>query len=569
MKTRYLVTSALPYINGIKHLGNLIGSILPADVYTKYLRQQGEEVLFICGTDEHGTPAELAASEAGLPVDEYCKMMYQKQKEVYQGFHINFDYFGRTSCPANAELVHYIYQQLDKNGFIEEKEICQVYSLDDKRFLPDRYVEGTCPYCAYTKARGDQCESCGKLLDTTELIEPRSAISGSQDLEIRSSKHLFLNLSLLQDRLQTWIEQHQDWPSVTAGIAKKWLNEGLSSRCISRDLSWGISIPREGFENKVFYVWFDAPIGYIGITKEYYEQSAYPDEWKKWWMSDTSKVESNIQYTQFMAKDNVPFHAIFFPAVLLGTNEPWKLVDYIKGFNWLTYEGGKFSTSSKRGVFLDQALEIFPGDYWRYYLLANAPESSDSDFRFEDFANCINKDLADILGNFIARVSAILIKHFDSLIPAIDSQNPLLTKIKTLCASELQLFDKCMRACEYRESLRIMRRIWVLGNAFITEQKPWDVIKYDKEQAAQIIGICCYLIRLQAVCSYSIIPNTSQQIALFLGLKDSLGQLTIQQALDETLLPCGHNIFPQPVLVKKIEPQLIDELKEKFSGQVK
>ena len=254
---RYLITSALPYINGIKHLGNLVGSMLPADVYARFLRQEGETVLYICGTDEHGTPAELAAREEGLEVEVYCQRQYERQAEVYRRFGLSFDHFGRTSSPENHELTQKFYQSLDANGLITEQQTSQMYSLEDERFLPDRYVVGTCPNCGYQSARGDQCENCTSVLNPTDLIQPRSTVSGSTNLEVRQSKHLFLELNLLSDRVQSWVKEHPDWSLLTRSIAKKWLDEGLQRRCITRDLSWGISVSRPGFEDKVFYVWFD------------------------------------------------------------------------------------------------------------------------------------------------------------------------------------------------------------------------------------------------------------------------------------------------------------------------
>jgi len=282
-KKRHLVTSALPYINGIKHLGNLVGSMLPADVYARFLRQEGEEVLFVCATDEHGTPAEIAAAEAGLDVAEYCALQHAKQKEIYQRFGLSFDYFGRTSASEHHELTQHFYRQLSDNGFTEEREIQQIYSLGDNRFLPDRYVTGTCPHCRYEKARGDQCENCTKLLSPTDLLNPRSTISGCTHLQVRTSKHLFLRLEKLSDEIRDWVEQQQDeWSTLTKSIALKWLNEGLKSRGITRDLSWGVPVPADAGldDGKVFYVWFDAPIGYVSATQAW--ASATSNDWEAW-----------------------------------------------------------------------------------------------------------------------------------------------------------------------------------------------------------------------------------------------------------------------------------------------
>ncbi|HEY7874584.1 MAG TPA: class I tRNA ligase family protein, partial [Actinomycetota bacterium] len=298
---RYLVTSALPYINGIKHLGNLAGSMLPADIYSRFLRLRGEEVLYICATDEHGTPAELAAAEAGMDVAEYCAEQHARQAEVGAEFGLSFDHFGRSSSPQNVELTQRFADRLEKNGFIEVRTTKQLYSLDDERFLPDRYVVGTCPYCGYERARGDQCENCTNVLDPTQLIEPRSAISGSRSLEVRESEHIFLLQSKLVDELDAWIGSHEDWPVLVTSIARKWLTEGVEDRSITRDLHWGVPVAKPGFEGKVYYVWFDAPIEYIAATKEWADSGAGRDWQSWWWESD------DVKYVQFMAKDNIPF----------------------------------------------------------------------------------------------------------------------------------------------------------------------------------------------------------------------------------------------------------------------
>lgn len=440
--TRYLITSALPYINGIKHLGNLVGSMLPADVYARYMRQRGHEVLYICATDEHGTPAELAAAVAGLPVAEFCRQQYEAQAAVYEGFELSFDHFGRSSSPQNRELTQRFGRQLAENGCIDERVIKQVYSRADKRFLPDRYVIGTCPHCGYEAARGDQCENCTRLLDPTQLIKPRSAVNGSDDVEFRDSRHLYFQQSRLAPDLRSWIESREGWPILTTSIALKWLNEGLEDRGITRDLEWGVPVDRVGFEGKVYYVWFDAPIEYIAATKERSDELGTGDDWKSWWLEAT-----DVNYVQFMAKDNIPFHTIMFPATIMGTREPWKLADYIKGFNWLNYYGGKFSTSRQHGIFMDGALEILPADYWRYFLIANAPESDDASFTWELFAAQVNKDLADTLGNFVNRVLTFSRKRFGDQVPAGnpagDEERQLGEQLATLLTEYQANLDGC------------------------------------------------------------------------------------------------------------------------------
>ena len=355
--TKYLITSALPYINGIKHLGNLAGSLLPADVHARFRRQTAAETLFICATDEHGTPAELAAAEAGIEVAAYCARQHEVQADIYRRLNLSFDHFGRSSSARNHALTQHFFARLEENGFVEERTLQQIFSVADNRFLPDRYVVGTCPHCGSNRARGDQCEACTRPLDPTDLIAPRSAISGSTELELRPSRHLFLRQSALEGELRDWIATRSGWPLLVTSIAHKWLDEGIRDRCITRDLSWGVPVPKPGFEGKVFYVWFDAPIAYIAATQDWADEDEARRDWRSWWLD-----ASPVRYLQFLGKDNVPFHTVSFPCTLLGSREPWKTVDVIKGVNWLTYEGGKFSSNAGRG---DQALELLPADRWR------------------------------------------------------------------------------------------------------------------------------------------------------------------------------------------------------------
>lgn len=564
MKKKHLITSALPYINGIKHLGNLVGSMLPADVYARYLRQCGEDVLYICGTDEHGTPAEIAAREAGKSVNDYCLDMYQIQKNIYEKFQIQFDYFGRSSASSNHALTQEMFIHMKDLGFIEEKEIQLYYSPEDGRFLPDRYVEGTCPHCSYEKARGDQCDGCGTLLDPTDLKNPYSSLSGSKSLELRKTKHLFLLLDHLTDNLESWINQQSQWPDVVKGIAKKWLKEGLKPRCITRDLKWGIRIPLEGYDEKVFYVWFDAPNAYISMTQDWAMNNQAPNEWKEWWLPHTPEA---IQYTQFMAKDNVPFHAIFWPAMLMASGQPWKQVDYIKGVNWLTYEKGKFSTSNKRGIFTDTALELFPADYWRYYLMANCPEGADADFTFSHFASVINKDLADVLGNFANRSFALLHKYFDGKIPLNLTEKNLDQSLLSQATELVTKIKENLDQMKFRQAVSHLRSLWVLGNEYITEQKPWETIKTNPDSAATCLTHCIYMLRLYAYTSSCIIPETADKILKLIGLTEENAEKTdISLGLIFTNLPEGHSLQPPQRLFAKIEDTAVQELTQKYQG---
>lgn len=567
---RHLITSALPYINGIKHLGNMVGSMLPADVYSRYLRQRGHDVLYICATDEHGTPAELAAKEQGLPVAEFCAQAHDAQKAVYDGFALAFDYFGRSSSPENREITQHFARKLNENGFIEERAIRQVYSPADGRFLPDRYVEGTCPHCGYDKARGDQCENCTRVLDPTDLINPRSAISGSTDLEVRETKHLFLLQSKLQHEVEQWVARHEaDWPQLASSIARKWLTEGLHDRAITRDLDWGVPVPADTWpelaaEGKVFYVWFDAPIEYIGATKEWADQDPENRDWKSWWY----EADDTVRYTEFMAKDNVPFHTVMFPATELGVREPWKKVDFVKAFNWLTYYGGKFSTSQKRGVFTDQALDILPADYWRYFLIANAPESDDSSFTWEHFTATVNKDLADTLGNFVNRVLSFSRKRFGEEVPAGGEPGEAEARLGEQIAELLEEYESQMEALQFRKAAAALRALWSAGNSYLEEKAPWLEIKTDKEGAALTLRTAMNLIHLYAVVSEPFIPVTAKTMREAFSLADDTAAWVSQdEAKALTSVPAGTPFTVPPVLFAKLTDEDLATYKDRFGGE--
>lgn len=572
---RHLITSALPYINGIKHLGNMVGSMLPADVYSRYLRQRGHDVLYICATDEHGTPAELAAKERGIPVAEFCAQAHDAQKAIYDGFALAFDHFGRSSSPQNREITQHFARRLNENGFIEERAIRQVYSPTDGRFLPDRYVEGTCPHCGYDKARGDQCENCTRVLDPTDLIDPRSAISGSTDLEVRETKHLFLLQSKLQHEVEEWVTAHESqWPQLASSIARKWLTEGLHDRAITRDLDWGVPVPADTWpelaaEGKVFYVWFDAPIEYIGATKEWADATG--GDWKSWWY-EADAGDNPVRYTEFMAKDNVPFHTVMFPATELGVREPWKKVDVVKAFNWLTYYGGKFSTSQKRGVFTDQALAILPADYWRYFLIANAPESDDSSFTWEHFTATVNKDLADTLGNFVNRVLSFSKKRFGDEVPAGTAAGEAEAKLGEQIAELLAEYENQLEALQFRKAAAALRALWSAGNSYLEEKAPWLEIKTDQDGAALTLRTAMNLIHLYSVVSEPFIPATAATMRAAFALPDTASDqerrtwVTADEAKSLSAVPAGTAFTVPPVLFAKLTDDDLETYKERFGG---
>ncbi|MBB5221501.1 methionyl-tRNA synthetase [Amaricoccus macauensis] len=571
--SRILITSALPYINGVKHLGNLVGSQLPADVFARYMRARGNEVLFICATDEHGTPAELAAAAAGEPVADYCARLWQVQKDLADGFRLSFDHFGRSSSPENHRLTQHFAGRLADAGLISEVMEKQIYSPADGRFLPDRYITGTCPNCGYPRARGDQCENCTKQLDPTDLIEPRSAISGSTDLEVRETKHLYLRQSLMRDELRRWIGTKTDWPVLSTSIALKWLDDGdgLQDRGITRDLDWGIPVKRgneewPGMEGKVFYVWFDAPIEYIGATAEWAHATGRgEDGWQRWWRCDLGAAD--VRYLEFMGKDNVPFHTLSFPATILGANqdgrEDWKLVDYIKSFNYLNYEGGKFSTSEGRGVFMDQALDILPADYWRWWLMSNVPEGSDSNFTWESFQAGVNKDLADVLGNFVSRVTKFAAARIGTEVPE-GTYGPAEEAVIEELTRRLAAYEAAMDAIELRKASQELRAIWVAGNEYLQAAAPWTAVKTDPARAAAIVRFSLNLIRLYAVLSQPFVPDASASMLDALGIEDAHWPTDIGAALD--MLATGAAFSVPDVLFAKIDDARREGFEARFAG---
>ncbi len=562
--SKVLVTSALPYINGVPHLGHMVGCLLPSDIYARYQRMLGNDVLYIAGTDEHGTTSEVGAMKEGMDVQAYCDMYHARHAQTYKDFNLSFDFFGRTSSEQNKEATYHIFEQLDKNGYIEERTIKQVYSVDDKMFLADRYITGTCPHCGYDKARGDQCENCTKVLEPTDLINPRSSVSGSTNLEVRETKHLFLNLPKLEQRLGEWIKTKEPfWPDVAYTIAQKWLKEGLQERCITRDLKWGFPVNKPGYEDKVFYVWFDAPIGYIGITKQWADEKPGERSWQNWWLD-----AKDVRHVEFMGKDNVPYHSITFPATLLGTGENWTQVDYLKGMSYLTYEGGKFSKSEKRGIFAEDAVKEFPADYWRYWLMSNAPEGSDSSFSFDFFAAVVNKDLNGVLGNFVSRVLKMTSSKIGDVVPAGGELTATEKELISGLQTKVNDYLKYMNEIEFRKALNELRAIWVEGNNYITVAEPWTVIKTDPERAAAVLRTCINLIRIFAVLSAPVMPTVSAAMLERLGLKPEdmplLKEFDISREI--TAMQPGMPFSVGEALFERITPEKVEELKQKYGS---
>ncbi|MGA2975922.1 MAG: methionine--tRNA ligase [Spirochaetia bacterium] len=547
---RRLITSALPYVNNIPHLGNLI-QVLSADVFARYCRLAGYETLYICGTDEYGTATETKALEEGITPRELCDRYHAIHRDIYSWFNVSFDRFGRTSVPVHTEITQHIFTKLHENGYINERVLSQPYCEKDQRFLADRYVLGTCPYCKYPDARGDQCEQCGKLLDPTELIDPRCSVCGSQPV-IKETQHLFIDLMAILPKLRNWIESAAEkgfWARNAVQMTYAWMRDGLKERCITRDLKWGIPVPLEGYRNKVFYVWFDAPIGYISITADH-----TPQHWKSWWYAPR-----DVKLFQFIGKDNIPFHTVIFPSSQLGTGEQWTTLHHMSSTEYLNYEGGKFSKSKGVGVFGTDAKETgIPADVWRFYIYYNRPEKSDTLFTWKDFQEKVNAELIGNLGNLVNRTLQFVSRFYGGKLPEGKTNDAFWQEVRKAEAEIAALLEKV----ELREAFRKIFALSSLGNKRFQDGEPWKGIKENPEATAGLILDLTYLVRDLAILASPYIPSTAERIAKTLGNAaiswQDLGTLTGISSVEKPEL-----------LFARLEDKEIEELRARFSGTQK
>ena len=545
MKKR-LITSALPYVNNIPHLGNLT-QVLSADVFARFCRSKGYETLYICGTDEYGTASETRALQEGVTPRELCDRYHAIHREIYKWFNISFDYFGRTSTPLQTEIVQHIFNQVDKNGYISEKESEQLYCPECKRFLADRYVTGTCPHCGDTGARGDQCDKCGTLLDPTELIEPKCSVCGHTPI-VKKTKHLYINLPKALPQLQAWMEKASVdgfWAKNAVQITNSWIRDGLQERCITRDLKWGIPVPKKGYEDKVFYVWFDAPIGYISITANATEN------WEYWW-----RDPENTDLFQFIGKDNIPFHTVIFPSSLLATGEKWTMLHHMSSTEYLNYEGGKFSKSRGIGIFGNDVQETgIPADVWRFYMFYNRPEKQDFTFTWKDFQEKINKELIGNLSNLVNRTLTFVKRFYDGNL----GEGALDEELKAqIIEKEKEITDSLERADE-RDALRAIFALSDIGNKAFQASEPWKLRNEDPEKAKAILRTLVYLIRDLGVMVTPYMPSTGDKILAFVSSPSS------------TWNDCGTfngelKVGEISLLFEKLEDKRVDELRERYSG---
>ena len=495
---RTLITTALPYTNGPVHIGHLAGVYVPADIYARYMRLNGREVLLVGGSDEHGVPITLKARAEGVTPQDIVDRYHKLIKESFEGLGISFDIYSRTTSEIHHETASEFFRHLyDKGEFIEQTSE-QLYDPEAKQFLADRYVTGECPHCHNPKAYGDQCEACGTSLNATDLINPRSAISGATP-ELRTTHHWYLPLDKWEPALREWIlEGHKEWKTNVYGQCKSWLDMGLQPRAVSRDLSWGVPVPVEGAEGKVLYVWFDAPIGYISNTKE-----LLPDSWEKWWKDPESRV------INFIGKDNIVFHCIVFPAMLMAYGDGYQLPDNVPANEFLNLEGDKISTSRNWAVWLNEYLVDFPGkqDVLRYVLTANAPETKDNDFTWADFQARNNNELAAILGNFVNRVTVLTHKYFGGTAPAageyLDIDNEAFAEMERLKES----LTANLETFHFREALKDAMGIARMGNKYLQDCEPWKVIKTDEARVATVMNVCLQICGSLAVAMEPFMPS--------------------------------------------------------------
>ena len=542
---RTLITTALPYANGPVHIGHLAGVYIPADIYARYLRLNGREVTMIGGSDEHGVPITIKAKAEGVTPQDIVDRYHKIIKDSFEELGISFDIYSRTSSDIHSETASEFFRHLYDKGEFVERTSMQLYDAEANQFLADRYVTGECPPCHNPRAYGDQCEACGTSLNATDLINPRSAITGNVPV-LRETKHWYLPLDKWEPYLREWIlEGHKEWKTNVYGQCKSWLDLGLQPRAVSRDLDWGVPVPVEGAEGKVLYVWFDAPIGYISNTKE-----LYPDDWQKWWKDPETRI------INFIGKDNIVFHCIVFPAMLKAYGDNFQLPDNVPANEFLNLEGDKISTSRNWAVWLHEYLRDFPGkqDVLRYVLTANAPETRDNDFTWRDFQTHNNSELVAILGNFVNRALVLTHKYFDGTVPAAGEMLPVDLDVYTELDSIKKALTEAIETFHFRDALKEAMNIARLGNKYLQETEPWKVAKTDMGRVATILNTALQICANIAVAFEPFTPFMSKKLADMLGL----GSLSWEELGSRAMLTAGSKIGTPELLFEKIEDDAIE-----------
>ena len=551
---RHTVTAALPYANGPIHIGHLAGVYVPADIYVRYLRMKGEDVVYICGSDEHGVPITIKAKQEGKTPQQVVDHYHELIKESFARFGISFDVYSRTSSPVHHETAAGIFKTLHDKGAFTEHESDQYFDEENNQFLADRYITGTCPHCGYEKAYGDQCENCGTSLSPTDLVNPRSVLSGNKPV-MKKTKHWYLPLDQHEEMLRKWIlEGHKhDWKSNVYGQCKSWIDQGLQPRAVTRDLTWGVKLPLENTEGKVLYVWFDAPIGYISATREWGEANG--KDWEKYWKDPESKL------VHFIGKDNIVFHCIIFP-VVLNAEGSYILPDNVPANEFLNLEGDKISTSRNWAVWLHEYLDAFPGkeDVLRYVLCAAAPEAKDNDFTWKDFQARNNNELLAIFGNFVNRTLVLTHKYVDGKVPpAGELTSADEEALKSLAAFPGKI-GEAIENYRFREALSQMMNLARLGNRYLTEAEPWKIFKGDPARVETILHVCLQICAGMAVLSEPFLPHTAQKLQNMLAMDKIPGW----QEAGQPQLSAGHQINKAELLFEKVEDATIQAQVDKL-----
>ncbi|HIE50250.1 MAG TPA: methionine--tRNA ligase [Armatimonadetes bacterium] len=547
---RLLVTSALPYANGPVHLGHLAGAYLPADIYVRYHRLKGTEVLYICGTDEYGTTITESARKQGTTPQAIADRYHQVIREAFAGVGISFDNFSRTSRPVHTRQTQEFFLRLYEKGLLKQKTEQQLYDPQIGQFLADRQVVGTCHHCGYEKAYADQCESCGKAIDPRQLKNPRSLLSGATP-EVRETTHWYFPLGEWQPQLEEWLENKSHWKPNVLNFCRNYFAEGLQDRAITRDLDWGVPVPLRGWEGKVLYVWFDAPIGYISSTIEWAEQIGQPDQWKEYWCD-----REGTKLVHFIGKDNIFFHALLFPAMCMAYGN-YVLASEVPANEFLNLEGDKFSTSRGWAVWLHEYLQRFDPDPLRYYLTCIMPELADSDFVWRDFQERNNAELADTLGNFVQRALTFVHRYFAGQVPAAGSLREADRALLAAAATAPALLGEALERFEFKKAVRTLMDLPQAGNVYFQQQAPWEVRKTDPARCGTILNTCLQVCRTLAVVMFPFLPFAAEKLWRQLNLPGKVEEQSWDKA-GEPLVPVGHPLNRPEILFPKIEDERIE-----------
>lgn len=565
MSKRILVTAALPYANGYLHLGHCAGAYLPADIYVRYQRLKKRDILFICGSDEHGVAITVTAEKEKITPQAVVDRYHPLNKTAFEQFGMSFDNYSRTSLPIHHETAKEFFAEFHKRNILKEKEEQQLYCEKDKMFLADRYVEGTCPNCKFTQARGDQCENCGTWLNQTELIDPKCKICGAQPI-VRSTKHWYFPLGDFQKRLEAYVDERSKrdgWKENVLRYCQSWFKKGLEDRAVTRDLSWGVRVPVAGYENKVIYVWFDAVLGYISSTKEWAGRTADKDSWKDYWQQPDTK------YVAFIGKDNVVFHCIVFPSMLMAWNDGGKaqyvLPENVPANEFLNFEGQKFSKSRGWGIDLRDFLNYFPADVLRYALAINLPESRDSDFYLKDFQARTNNELADILGNFVNRTVAFTENNFGGKIPARGALGRIDKDMLSAMREATVVVGDHFEHYRFREGVIQAMNLARAANKYFNDSEPWKTVKQNPEQCGTTLNICLQICRSLAILMEPVIPAIAQNIWRILSVRETVHDAGWDTAAD-SVLEEGHKLNKAEILVTKIEDKQIEAITTFLEG---